>query len=123
MVFVQNEHPPSEEEWNEFLRVLAENRADLPKLRLLVLTTGGAPTTEQRKRLAATLGGAPMRVASISDSMKMRFVAATISLFHRDLRLFPSKDADQAYAHIGVTAEERRQIEAAIEEMKPKIAL
>jgi hypothetical protein len=121
MVFVENDYPPNEEEWDEFLRVLAENRVDLPKLKLLVVTSGGAPSTEQRKRLATTLAGTPMRVASISDSMKMRFIAATISLFHRDLRLFPSSEAEQAYAHLGLTHDECRQIEVAIEEMRPKV--
>lgn len=121
MVFVQNEHPPSEQEWDEFLTVLADNRAALPKLRLLVITTGGAPTTEQRKRLAATLAGTPMRVASVSDNMKIRFVTATISLFHRDMRTFGTSEMGEAYDYLGLTASERTHVEAAIHDLRPKV--
>jgi hexokinase len=120
-VFVENKQAPTEREWDEFLTILAENRSELPKLRLLVMTTGGAPDTTQRKKLAATLGGTTLRVATVSDSMKTRFVAATISLFHRDHRLFSTTELDQAYEHLGLSVSERRLVEAAIKEMKPKV--
>jgi hypothetical protein len=120
-VFVENECPPSEKEWDEFLAILADNRQQLPKIRLLVITAGGAPDPHQRKRLAQTLNGTPMLVSTVSDSMKTRFVAATISLFHRDFRLFSTKELEQAYDHLRLSQSERRQVEAAVIEMRPKV--
>jgi hypothetical protein len=121
LLFVQNKEAPTEREWNDFLAILAENRTQLPKLRLLVLTAGGAPTTEQRKRLAATLAGTPMRVASVSDSMKIRFVTATIALFHTDFRTFSTTEFDQAYDHLGLTLSERRLVDAAMKELTARV--
>ena|SRR5208283_3153316 len=121
LVFVQNEQAPTDAEWDAFLTILADNQAEFPKLRLLVITSGGAPTTAQRKRLAATLGGAPLRVASVSNSMKIRFVTATIALFHSDFRTFTTSEMDQAYDHLGLNSGERRQVSSAIQDMKAKV--
>ena len=121
LVMVENSETPSDAEWNEFLSLLARNRADLPKWKLLVMTTGGGPNTVQRKRLEETLGGTPMRVAVVSDNMKVRFIASTIALFHRDHRSFSGSELTEAYGHLGLSMSEQRQVELAITEMKPSI--
>jgi hypothetical protein len=121
LVFVENDRPPSDDEWNNFLKILAANRADLPKLRLLVVTSGGAPTAEQRKQLAATLDGAPLLVSSVSDNMKIRFVTATIALFHSHMRTFSTKEFDQAYDHLGLNREERDLVGQAIADMRARV--
>jgi hypothetical protein len=121
LLFVQNENAPTDPEWDEFLTILAENRTQLPKLRLLVVTSGGAPTTDQRKRLASTLAGTPMRVASVSNSMKIRFVTATISLFHSDFRTFSTSELEDAYDYLGLGVGERRQVAAAVKEMRARV--
>ena len=121
LVFVENERAPSDEEWGDFLKILALNRVDLAKLRLLVVTSGGAPTAEQRKQLAATLGGAPLLVSSVSDNMKIRFVTATIALFHSHMKTFSTQELDQAYDHLGLNSEERGVVGKAIADMRARV--
>jgi hypothetical protein len=118
---VENDQTPTDREWDVFLEVLANHRAELPQLRLIVMTTGGGPNTEQRKRLELTLQGTPMRVAVVSDSMKVRFIASTIMLFHRDHRFFNTSQMDEAYTHLGLTFSEQREVEAAITELTPMV--
>jgi len=118
LIMVETDEAHSDEEWDEFLKLLADNRDELPKLRLLVMTTGGAPNTAQRKRLQATLGGTPMRVAVVSDSIKMRFIASTIALFHRDHRSFTTSELEEAYEHLNLAAGERRKVESVVREMQ-----
>jgi hypothetical protein len=122
LVMVENAQTPLDQEWDEFLQVLSDNRSQLPKLRLLVMTTGGGPNTQQRKRLEATLGGTPMRVAVVSENMKVRFIVSTIALFHRDLRSFSSSELAEAYAHLGLTTSEQRQVEGAVKDLKPLVS-
>ena len=121
LVFVENERAPSDEEWADFLKILALNRLDFPKLRLLVVTSGGAPTAAQRKQLAATLGGARLLVSSVSDNMKIRFVTATIALFHRDMKTFSTQELDQAYDHLELNGEERGVVGEAINDMRLRV--
>jgi siroheme synthase (precorrin-2 oxidase/ferrochelatase) len=115
LVSVQNANDPSDEEWNDFLKFVA---ADPSGLRLLVITDGGAPNSAQRARLQATLKGALPLVAAVSDNMRIRFVAATIALFHSTHGCFTKKEVDKAYDHLKLSMQERRTIEAAIRELK-----
>ena len=121
LLMVENDHTPSDEEWNEFLALLVTHRAELPTFRLLVVTTGGGPNTAQRKRLEQTLGGIRMRVAVISDSMKVRFIASTIMLFHRDHRAFSTSELSEAYEYLGLSPTDRRRVEVAIREMEQMV--
>jgi len=68
--------------------------------------------------LQATLGGTPMRVAVVSDSIKMRFIASTIALFHRDHRSFTTSELEEAYEHLNLAAGERRKVESVVREMQ-----
>jgi hypothetical protein len=117
IVIVQNAQPPSDKEWNDFLKLLVERRTDLPKLKLLVMTAGGGPSSAQRKRLQAALGGTSLRVAVVSDSMKVRFVGSTIALFHKDYRSFLTSEMDQASEHLNLSPGERRHAESEIKEL------
>jgi len=121
MVMVQNKETPSDGEWDEFLSLLVEHRAELPKLKLLVTTAGGGPSATQRKRLENALQGTPMRVAVISDNMKVRFVASMIALFHVDHRSFLTTELEEAYDHLQLTSIERRHVQAVVNELAPMV--
>jgi hypothetical protein len=117
MVMVQNKETPNDEEWDEFLTLLVKHRAELPKLKLLVTTDGGGPSAIQRKRLENALQGTPMRVAVISDNMKVRFVASMIALFHADHRSFLTTELEDAYNHLRMNVIERRHVHAVVREL------
>jgi hypothetical protein len=118
LVVVQNSKTPSDAEWAEFLKSVA---VDPPGLRLFVMTDGGAPSATQRKQLQATLRGAMPLVAAVSDSVKVRFVAATIALFHRTHGSYSLDEVSKAYDHLGLNGQERREVETAARELKERL--
>lgn len=122
VVLRENNDTPLDPEWDAFLRLLADNRNNFERLKILVVTDGGGPNAAQRKRLEATLSGKPVRVAVVTDSAKSRFIASAISLINRDHRGFSMKEIGQAYQHLGMTVAECREAEAALKEMEPMIA-
>jgi hypothetical protein len=115
LVMVQNDKTPTDNEWNEFLQIVDQ---DPHGLRLFVMTDGGAPSADQRKRLEGALRSAQPLVAAVSDSLKVRFVAATIALFHSTHGSFTKSEKQKAYDHLRLEKSERQQIDVAIEELK-----
>ena len=118
----QSAAQPSDAEWDRFLTLLREARPTFERIKILVLTKGGGPSAPQRERLAKTLEGKPVRVALVTDSVKVRFVAAMIALFHKDLRSFLEHEFRRACAHVGMTAEEAIVAERTLDEMGQSIA-
>jgi len=106
VVVRQNAEPPSDQEWEQFLEVLREGRADFERLRVLVLTEGGGPNAAQRESLARTLAGKTVRVAIVTDSIAVRFTVTVIALFHKDIRSFLTSELRKAHAHLGLQLEE-----------------
>lgn len=109
---------PSDDEWNGFLAVLSGAGEDLPRYRLLVITDGGGPTPAQRRRLAQVLARRPVKVAVLSDDLRVRFMAATVSLFHPQHKFFGLKSMKDAYAHLGLTVHEQRIAEQAFRDLE-----
>lgn len=120
LVLFQGHESPSEAEWADCLKLLAEILADSSraKPKVLVITDGGGPTPEQRKLLGKMLEGKPIPVAVVSESMKARFVSAAIALINRNNRSFSGSELPEAYAYLGLTASEKRAAEMAVAEMK-----
>lgn len=112
---------PSDEEWDDFLRLLRSRGDNFSKLRILVVTDGGGPNAPQRKLLEETLKGRPVRVAIVTDSAKSRFIASAVSLFNRDHKGFAKGEIQSAYKHLGLTPAECRIVESAIREMDPMV--
>ncbi len=117
VLLVENRETPSDAEWNEFLDVFRNHPGELPNLKVLVMTPGGSPNKTQRKQLEVALQGVRFRVAVVSDSITVRFVASSIALFHRDHRSFSVAEIDQAYDHLQLTAPERALAQTTIREL------
>jgi hypothetical protein len=112
---------PTNEEWEEFLKLLKSRGEHFAKLRILVVTDGGGPNAPQRKLLEETLKGRPVRVAIVTDSAKSRFIASAVSLFNRDHKGFAKGEIQNAYRHLGLTPSECRSVESAIRELDPMV--
>jgi hypothetical protein len=117
LLVLQNEQPPTNPEWGKFLSALSESRPEFEHLKVLIVTDGGGPNAEQRKHLAETLGGRSVRVAVVSDSIKVRFVASMIALFHKEHRSFLKSEFRRACNHLGMTPREIEMAQDALEEM------
>jgi len=99
---------PTDDEFDQVLREFALPRAELATLKVLIFTKGTAPTAPQRKRLQDILGGVLFPTAVVSDSIKIRFVAAAIVLFHKDHRAFARSEIDGALDYLQLTGADRR---------------
>jgi hypothetical protein len=67
------------------------------------------------------LGGLPVRVAVVTDSMKVRFIVSSIALLNREIATFSNKEIAQAYEHLSLDRREQLLVEAAIVEMSPLV--
>jgi len=108
VILRESKHDPSDAEWDETLRVLAENLPDIDQIKVLVRSDGGGPTQAQRKRLEATLKGKPIRVAVVSDSMKVRFICSSVALFTSNLSSFKVSEIREAYSWLQLTEREKK---------------
>lgn len=122
LIVLQNELPPTNAEWKHFLNALLESRPEYDHLKILIITDGGGPNAVQRKQLEQTLGGRFVRVAVVSDSIKVRFVASMIALFHKDHRSFMKSEFLRACKHLGMTTREVQTTRQAIEIMTAQMS-
>jgi hypothetical protein len=114
----QNRQEASAADWADLKKVLASYREDLERTKFVVYTDGGTLTATQRRDLAQVLGDAHALVAVVSDSMKVRFAGATISLFQKNYRQFTTNELPEAYEHLGISPSERRQVEHVLKELE-----
>lgn len=121
LILRQNDQSPSDPEWDGFLTLLKAARPEFDRLKILILTDGGGPNAAQRKRLADTLGGKAVRVAVISDSIKVRFVASTIALFHKEHRSFLKSEFRNACGHLGMSSHEGELAKQTLEDLAPLV--
>ncbi len=117
LVLRENAVTPRDEDWDAFLKVLVENRENFEKLRILVRTEGGGPNVLQRKRLQKALGGRPIRVAVVTNSIPVRFLVSSIALLNRAIRSFAIDEIKGAYEHLSLTPAEIRLADEAIVKM------
>jgi hypothetical protein len=113
---------PSVAEWNALL----DTYRSLPSLsdaRALVFTEGGAPNAAQRADLRAVFGSIDMPIAVITDSIIARAAGMAISWLNPSLRMFPPRDLDRGFEHIGATRADRRTLRAVADELRLGLGL
>ena len=117
----QNKNEATAKDWADLQADLSAHLAELPDTKILVYTDGGTLSAPQRKELMAVLGDSHALVATVSDSMKVRFAGSTISLFQKNYKQFTTSEIRQAYAHLQLTVPEQRQVEAVLKELEAKV--
>lgn len=126
LLLVEDNETPADWEWDECLGMLTELKAKTEQAgeqaRVLVVTLGGGPNAVQRKRLENVLGGKPVPVAVISDSLKLRFITAAVMLFNADHRAFSNAERLEAYKHLKLNTSQTRQLESSIAQMQKLVA-
>ncbi|MEI9938314.1 MAG: hypothetical protein WDO69_13925 [Pseudomonadota bacterium] len=120
MVVQQGTEPATDTEWRAFMADLSQK--DLSQLRVLILTTGGGPTADQRVQLKHFMAGRSVRTAVVSDSIKMRFIIATIALINREHHGFTNRELGKAYEFLELTPTERTAAARAIKELARQLA-
>src|SRR5665213_3514955 len=117
----QNKNEATAKDWADLQADMSAHQAELAETKILVYTDGGTLTAPQRKELMAVLGDSHALVATVSDSMKVRFAGSTISLFQKNYKQFTTSEIRQAYAHLQLTVPEQRQVEAVLKELEAKV--
>jgi hypothetical protein len=120
VILRQGTESPNEAEWDECLEILRGK--ELERVKVLVVTDGGAPTPGQQRRLSLTLRGHPVPVAVVSESAAVRFVVSSVALITRRIRSFRTEDLDQAYAHLDLTRSERDFVTKTLPALKSQIS-
>ncbi|MES1173217.1 MAG: hypothetical protein ABUL62_02725 [Myxococcales bacterium] len=118
VILREGKQDPLDREWDETLAILAEHRLEIDHIKVLVVSDGGGPTQIQRKRLERTLEGKPIRVAVVSDSMKVRFICSSVALFTSNLSSFRVSELRDAYKWLDLTAQERQLADQNIAAMR-----
>lgn len=121
LIIRQNQSAPTNEDWDALLSAISTQRAELKDMRAICFTDGGGPTVEQRKRLAAAMGGKQIQSAVMCDQAIVRFVVSTISLFNKSMRTYSWRELDNAYDWLGLRSDERRIVEESIPTMSAQV--
>lgn len=122
VILRENTEAPRDEEWDETLRLLTLHPNDLDKLKVLVVTDGGGPSPAQRKRLDQALKGTPIRVAVVSESVKVRFIVSSVALVTSRIQSFRQNEMDAAFDHLGLDRQARETALRAVREMSAMVA-
>ncbi len=114
LILRQNTQPPSDEEWDECLNLLS---TDVEEVQVLVITDGGGPSPEQRRRLDQALNGSPVRVAVVSESVRIRFIVSSVAFLTRRIKSFSETEYTEALAHLELDLDQRRLAQRHVREM------
>jgi hypothetical protein len=121
LILRQNKNTPTDEEWDQCLSLLTDDKTSIASVRVLVVTDGGGPTPEQRRRLQTALGGIPVRVAVVSESIKVRFIVSSVALVTSKIKSFDLREFNDALSHLHLGLDEARMAQVNLREMSALI--
>lgn len=122
-LLVQDEEPPLNEEWEDWLRLLKSFENERDGARVLVLTRGGGPTPHQRARISKVVGKPNLLVAVVTSSVKVRFIVSSVALVIPRIRSFPWDGLREAFVHLGLSTQEQEQVGRNLSEMRKIVGL
>ena len=102
--------------WEAVAQLLRELR-DKPETRFLVYQLEQPPLSALQLLLDAVRGGR-WRVAMVSPSISMRFVASSFSLVVKNVRFFAPETLDAALDHLSCTAAEKLKVRGCLERLR-----
>jgi hypothetical protein len=122
IVVRQSDKTPLDHEWDGFLRDVVSSREKYGQAKILIVTDGGGPSSDQRTRLKKALDGKPVRSAVVSDSSKVRFIASAIMLINRDHGSYARSELPKALEHLMLNAEEQRSATALVAQLETEMS-
>ena len=118
VIYQGNQHA-SQDEWRAYMAFL-RGIANIDH-RTLVYSGCHASRSEQDDIRQATSGIATPRVALISPSTAVRFVATMFTLLNRNLRFFAPSEFGAALGHLGCTPEESQLVTRTYEALRDQV--
>jgi hypothetical protein len=119
MVVVHNASVPTDAEWAVFMDECKQ--VDPSKVRILVFTDGGHPSTVQRKGFFSYIGSAQPPVAVVSEHLLVRGVVTAMSWFNARIVMFRPSAAAEAFAHVDLDAMESATVLRVAREMASRL--
>lgn len=121
MILLQGKETPTDPEWSEVIRLVSATD-DINTTQVLVVTDGGGPSLAQRQKLEHVLRGTKVCSAVVSDSVKVRFIVATVALFSSKISSFTLREIHKAYDYLGLTSAQIMLAEKSLAEMRQLLA-
>ena len=124
LIVCQGKETAVDDEWSRYLEAAARYVGVTAKPRGLVITAGGAPTPEQRKKLDQIFHPhrARARVAVVTDSTFARGVVTAIRLFYPFYQAFALKELDEALRFLDLRSTEVIEVRRYAEELRASLS-
>ncbi len=122
LVSYQGRGNPSDAEWERYVEVLARLHQVPNNYRYFTFSEGGHPSGSQQARVKAVVNGRTPAVAIVSSSIAIRFVGSVLALVNPKLRCFRPDQAEQAYAHIDVSAQNIPRLTSVIARLREAVS-
>lgn len=119
MVVLHSGHAPTDEEWSALLAAFAS--CELPSLRVLVFTYGGAPNARQRASINDVLAGHAPKIAIMTPSALARAVGTAMTWFNPNLSLFGADQLTDVMAHLGAPEHDRPRLKLVLGELEREL--
>jgi hypothetical protein len=104
LLVLHTDNLPSDDEWRSYINSIAKMPT---RVRQLVFTDGGGPTSKQRAELNEVLRSKLNTGSVISSNRMIRYVVAAVNwLGAHNVRSFAPNELKNAMQYIGVTDEE-----------------
>lgn len=112
--------PPTDLEWAAFLHLI--ERHGVARTKHLVVTDGGEPTAEQRRRFATLLDGAAVPAAIVTGNLRVRGSVTAISWLDRRLRAFPPSAVNDALEFLEIPVSRTGTIVSELGKLRSELA-
>ena len=89
----------------------------------MVVSYGGGPDVDQRKLLARAIGNTPAPTVIMTNSTMVRAIAHALGFFNRYMKAVGLHDAEAAFAHLGLNADERREAQRQRAELEAELGV
>jgi hypothetical protein len=110
--------PGSEQQWREYIVTLTRLPSEEGKPLRILAYAADAPPRAALDGIMSAARGKSWRVALISPSTAVRFVASTFSFVIRTLRFFAPNELGAAFEHLGCSEVERRRASEALARLR-----
>ncbi|MFS8069916.1 MAG: STAS/SEC14 domain-containing protein [Byssovorax sp.] len=124
LVVCQAREAAADDEWDQYMEAMARHVEATAKPRVLVITAGGSPTPEQRKRLELIIHPhlARIKFAIVTDSTFARGVVKAIRLFYPFCQAFALKEMDEALRFLDLRSVDILEVTRHAEELRASLS-
>ncbi|MGK4002653.1 hypothetical protein WMF31_08520 [Sorangium sp. So ce1036] len=116
LIAVHGREPPSDDEWEAYMRTVFDRPATCSKT--LVVTAGGGPNAKQRAAINEFVSKNTLTVAICTDALLVRQIGIALSWFNPRVRSFRGNDIAAALRYLDVTGPEAALVHHKVAKMR-----